>query len=228
MKDVNTAVNVASELCNLFRKTGFRLRRWISNSRDVSEKLPKSEISDKVISLTCDLWPVERTLGVCWDTGQDTLKFQSQLDYRPDTRRGLSASVATVFDPLGRLSPFTLVARIILQHVCRKAKGWDEELQTDGKSRWHTWKRAFSDIESLSVPRQIVFPSDSGEVRAHLHLFSDASKVGYGAAAYVRCEINENRWVCNLLVAKSRVAPIEKVTVPRLELTAAVLASRII
>ena len=77
------------------------------------------------------------------------------------------------------------------------------------------------------MPRQILIPSDSGEVRAQLHLFSDASEVGYGTTAYVRCEINENRWVCNSLVAKSRVAPIKKVTVPRLQLTAAVLASRL-
>ena len=77
------------------------------------------------------------------------------------------------------------------------------------------------------MPRQILFPSDSGEMRAQLHLFSDASEVGYGAAAYVRCEINEDRWVCNLLVAKSRMAPIKKVTVPRLELTATLLASRL-
>ena len=107
VKDVNTAVTVASQLCNLFRKTGFRLRRGISNSRDVLEKLPKSEILDKMISLKCGPLPVERTLGVCWDTEQDSLKFQSQLNSRPDTRRGVLARVATVFHPLGQLSLFT-------------------------------------------------------------------------------------------------------------------------
>ena len=106
VKDVNTTVIVASELCNLFRKTGFRLQKWISKSHEVLEKLPKFEISDKEVSLKNDPFPVEKTLGVCWDTEQDILRFQFQLDYRPDTRSGALASVAIVFEPLGLLPPF--------------------------------------------------------------------------------------------------------------------------
>ena len=59
------------------------------------------------------------------------------------------------------------------------------------------------------MPRQILFPSDSGEVPTQLQLFSDASEIRYGVAAYVRGEVNDNRWVCKLLVAKSRISPVK-------------------
>ena len=138
LKDIDIAIVIDSELSNLFRKFGVRLRRWISNSHDVLEKLPKPKISDKVVSLTREPLPVGRTPGVCWDTEQDTLRFQNQLDNRPDTKRGVLVSVATVLDPLELLSPFTLVAKILLQDICRKVNGWDEELSADDKIRWHS------------------------------------------------------------------------------------------
>ena len=123
LNDANTAVTVAIELSNLFRKTGFRLRRWISNSHEVLEKLPESERSDKVVSLTNDTLPIERTLGVSWDTEHDTLTFQFQLDNKPDTRRGILANVASMFDPLKLLAPFTSVTRMLLQDLCRTGRG---------------------------------------------------------------------------------------------------------
>ena len=119
---MNPAVIVPSEVCSLFLKMWFRLQSWISNSRDILEKSTKSGILYKVVSLACDPLPVVRTLGVCRDTEQDILGLQSHLDYKPDTKFGVLASVATVFDPLGLLSPSTLVARKIYQHIRGKGK----------------------------------------------------------------------------------------------------------
>ncbi|KER30449.1 hypothetical protein T265_13163, partial [Opisthorchis viverrini] len=59
-----------------------------------------------------------------------------------------------------------------------------------------------------------------------LHIFSDASEVGYGAVAYLRCE-SLRQVDCSLLMGKARVAPLKSVTIPRLELQAAVLAVRL-
>ena len=59
-----------------------------------------------------------------------------------------------------------------------------------------------------------------------LHVFCDASSHGYGACAYVR-PVYEDCVLCSLVIGKSRAAPLKPVTIPRLELTAAVLAAKL-
>ena len=60
-----------------------------------------------------------------------------------------------------------------------------------------------------------------------LCIFSDASMDAFGACAYVRWETEDGDHKTRFVVAKSRVAPLKPLTVPRLELQAAVLASRL-
>ncbi|KAF6769055.1 hypothetical protein AHF37_12777 [Paragonimus kellicotti] len=64
-------------------------------------------------------------------------------------------------------------------------------------------------------------------VDMRLHCFSDASELGYGAVVYARVESDDKRVMCSIVMGKSRVSPIKSVTIPRLELTAAVLAARL-
>lgn len=56
--------------------------------------------------------------------------------------------------------------------------------------------------------------------------FGDASEVGYGAALYLRVVQEDGSVLCNLIRAKSKVAPWKTVSIPRLELNAALLLSR--
>ncbi|XP_064482943.1 uncharacterized protein LOC135395780 [Ornithodoros turicata] len=59
-----------------------------------------------------------------------------------------------------------------------------------------------------------------------LHVFTDASPLAYGACAYLRAEDNHRQVSVNLVFAKSRVAPLKKLTLPRLELKGAVIGAR--
>ena len=61
-----------------------------------------------------------------------------------------------------------------------------------------------------------------------MHAFSDASDEGYGIAIYTHVEDSSGRVFCNLLMGKSRVAPLKKVTIPRMELTAASLSVKFV
>ena len=82
-------------------------------------------------------------------------------------------------------------------------------------------------LERILVPR-CVKPIDFGEVKSRqVHMFSDASFVGYGSVAYLRPCDNENRIHCSFLMGKARLAPIKAVTIPRLELTAATVSVRL-
>ena len=59
------------------------------------------------------------------------------------------------------------------------------------------------------------------------HHFSDASEVGYGAGSYLRLVDDKGRIHCGLVMAKSHVAPLKTVTIPRMELTAAVVSVKL-
>ena len=82
-------------------------------------------------------------------------------------------------------------------------------------------------MENLAVPRCFK-PEDFGTVRsAQLHHFSDASTNGYGQCSYIRLENDKGKIHCSLVLGKARVAPLKMVTIPRLELTAAVVSVRV-
>ena len=65
-----------------------------------------------------------------------------------------------------------------------------------------------------------------GQTR-ELRLFLDASEAGYGVVAYVYSSTADGGWISSLLLAKTRVTPSKAVSIPRLELTAAVLSVRV-
>ncbi|XP_044575195.1 uncharacterized protein LOC123259004 [Cotesia glomerata] len=80
------------------------------------------------------------------------------------------------------------------------------------------WNSDFSIERHISVP-------DAANIQ--LHGFCDASKVGYGACLYIRSTDQQGRVLIRLACAKSRVSPLKEVTIPRLELCAAQLLSRL-
>jgi transposase InsO family protein len=129
-----------------------------------------------------------------------------------------------VYDPLGLAAPFILPAKILLQSLCQKNLGWDQEIEGPDLQRWQTWLRDLPELQKYVVPR-CVKPKDFGAVRSsQVHHFADASEVGYGTASYLRLENFESQTHCILLIGKARVAPLKTTTIPRLELTAATTA----
>ncbi|XP_046558819.1 uncharacterized protein LOC124267876 [Haliotis rubra] len=81
--------------------------------------------------------------------------------------------------------------------------------------------------EKLRIPR-CLFPADFGEiVKCELHHFSDASLNGYGAVSYLRAINTDAEIHCSFLMGKARVPPIKESTIPRLELSAAVVSVKL-
>ncbi|GAA53457.1 hypothetical protein CLF_110267, partial [Clonorchis sinensis] len=91
---------------------------------------------------------------------------------------------------------------------------------------WDSWQRDIQRVETLKIPRCIM-PTRFDVRYTELHIFSDASEVGYGSVVYLRCIRSSGMVCCNFLIGKSRVAPMKPVTIPRLELQAAVLSVRL-
>lgn len=92
--------------------------------------------------------------------------------------------------------------------------------------QWESWLSDLENLQKLQIPRCFA-PENLGTIRrTELHHFSDASSHGYGQCSYIRV-VSEDRVHCSLVIGKARVAPTKVVTIPRLELTAAVVFSAI-
>ena len=201
----------------------------MSNNKEVLRSISPSDLAKGIqeLDLTCDNLPVERTLGVQWCVDSDTFQFRIVVSERPMTRRGILSTISSVYDPLGLLAPFVLIGKQILQELCKDKAEWDEMLPERMRPRWMRW---LSDLQILPrhwVPRSYK-PENFGEIAsAQLHNFSDASQNGYGQCSYLRIVNKQNEIHCVLVMAKSRVSPIKSVTIPRLELTAALISARV-
>ena len=131
---------------------------------------------------------------------------------------------SSVYDPLGLVAPVVLTARKLLQDLCIKNIGWDDPISDEDGERWEKWKSQLPSLSRISLGRCIK-PLYFGDLKfAELHNFADASQIAYGAVSYLRMVDVEDRIHCTFLIGKSRLAHLKPMTVPRLELSAAVLA----
>lgn len=103
---------------------------------------------------------------------------------------------------------------------------WDESIPADIDFRWRRLKAQLPIINQYLIPRCVKHNIDPQCIQ--LHGFCDASQQAYGACVYIRTQIGENKVYSELLCAKSRVAPIKSVSLPRLELSAALLLSQLL
>lgn len=142
------------------------------------------------------------------------------------SKRTILSEVSRLFDPLGLVGPIIVIAKIILQEIWRSGTDWDESLPQDLHTRWSKLWLQLIDLGKLSIPRCVKFKSDPQSVQ--LHGFCDASQRAYGACVYVRTTLGPGEYRSELLCSKSRVAPIKTVSLPRLELCAALLLARLI
>jgi hypothetical protein len=227
VEDDSQAIALASDLRELLAKGGFRLTKWVSNSSRVVASLPESERAASVKDICFDKPSIERALGVLWDIGRDEFGFRIKVKDNPPTRRGILSIVSSVYDPLGFVCPFVLSAKIIMQDLCRKNLRWDDPIQHEHLLRWTNWQEDVTKMEQLRISRCFK-PLEFGEVASsQLHHFSDASQRGYGAVSYLRLT-NQNAQIhCSFVMGKARLAPLKETTIPRLELSAAVVATRL-
>ncbi len=214
-------------ICDILQRGGFRLTKWVSNSPKVVASIPEIDRAGSVKDLCPEQPTLERALGVQWNVRLDQFGFKIEIKVKPPTRRGVLSVVSSVYDPLGFAAPFVLLAKMLMQDLCRENFSWDDVLQGDYLKRWESWLEQLMKIEKLYVPRCFKPPQFGRIVSIQLHVFADASQRGYGAVSYLRF-VNELGDIhIAFVIGKARVAPLKVVTIPRLELSAAVVAARL-
>ncbi|KAK3715341.1 hypothetical protein QZH41_001342 [Actinostola sp. cb2023] len=211
---------------------GFHLTKFVCNRRSVTQTLPAEECSSKLATQDLAMGEynilIERALGVQWCVESDVLGFHITVTNKPPTRRGILSTVASIYDPLGIVAPFTMPAKRILQSLCKTTNlGWDDEIPNGEKLQWEKWIIQLPLLESITVNRCYKPPGFGDITSEQVHVFSDASTTGYGSSAYLHLVDDQGHIHCAFLFGKSRLAPIKATTVPRLELTAATVSVRI-
>ena len=143
------------------------------------------------------------------------------------TRRGIVSAVYSLFDPLGFIAPYIMKAKLLLQTLSRKRLGWDDLIEETEKTQWNRWLDDLPKLEEVKVDR-CFRPGEFGKVKeTQLHLFSDASRKGYASVAYLRFRDTSNQVHYAFVMGKARLAPLREISIPRLELTAAVISVRL-
>ena len=131
VKSTNEAMEMQQQLAEMLNMGGFHLTKWISNEKEVMEQIPEPErapsvkVADENIVL-----PVERALGVFWETNSDCFVYEFVKRNIADTRRKMLSLIASLFDPIGFLAPFLVRAKIPLQQVWQCGIGWNDVIQS--------------------------------------------------------------------------------------------------
>lgn len=143
------------------------------------------------------------------------------------TKRIVLSCVMAQFDPVGLLTPITVRGKMLVQDLWRTGCDWDERIDKVAAQKWIRWVQLMRNIESFKLPRSYFGNAKSNEIEdLQLHIFTDASETAYGCVAYFRAVVRgEVR--CALVMSRSKVAPLKQISIPRLELLAAVLGARL-
>lgn len=226
--DIKTAVEIYHQLTSLLLEGGFNLRKWNSNNQELLSHIPDDHRgTTSTTPINMDI--LVKTLGIHWCPVQDAFKFKinhpSESIINPTTKRMLLSGVAKLFDPLGWLAPVIIRAKIMLQSLWLSGITWDDYIPAALEQQWLLFKSELMLLNSLSLQRWIGFSSQSSQIQ--LHGFSDASGAAYSAVVYSRVDNGQDVTI-SILAAKTKVAPIKTISIPRLELCGAVLVSKLL
>ena len=120
-----------------------------------------------------------------------------------------------------------VVLRMLLQELCLNKSQWDDTIPQDKNHRLQKWMTDLQRVDNVRVNRYY-FPGQKTKVKsAVLHGFGDASRGAYCAVVYL-CIESEDEYRTSLVAAKTRVAPSTPMTIPRLELLAALILARLV
>jgi hypothetical protein len=217
---VEEASTVISNITETMTKAGFTLRKWSSNSDTVNKYL--TEKCDGSVSNE-----VKTVLGIKWNSKDDTIQIQpcSHESQKTETKRTILRKINSIFDPLGLFSCFTIQLRMIYQVIHSEIKDWDIHVSSCDVEKF---QKTFENVQMVlenNLSRN-VNSNKRDSKPSEVHIFCDASMKAYGACLYFRY-LHREEATCSLVLAKARVAPLKKLSIPRLELLAALLGVKL-
>lgn len=219
------AEQLKRDVVTIFGDGGFTLHKWHSNVPEL-ENDPQEQSIDGNEDATFAKQQLETTtgegcklLGLWWDKVADTLSVAIPVEEVVPTKRGILSKLASIYDPMGLVSPVTVQGKFLYREASELKQAWDAVLPKDLASKWKKWE---SGLPAKSTVRRslVTFPEHIDSIE--LHAFGDASGRGVAAAVYAVVR-QESGTTQGLVTAKARLAK-RGLTIPRLELVAGHMA----
>lgn len=219
--DLTLAKEKRYQTTELAKAGGFVLSKWASNCPELL-----NDIDVKHHAISADKMFQEdeglKLLGMYWNPCNDAFKFRmSPLESFTLTKRSVLSVIAKIYDPFGWISPVVIAAKIFMQRLWIAQVGWDDPLPTDLAQEWEIYSSELPQIQEVSIPRWTGRSDQS--LHLEIHGFSDASSQAYASVVYLKVIDNDHHVRISLIMSKTKVAPIKPMSIPRLELAAAVL-----
>ena len=224
---VDDGIDVIKGTKQVLAARGFNLTKFMTNDNNILREIPLDERAHETREITPEL--SSKALGMMWNVSDDVFYYVSKFhddQVTPVTKRLMLSRVSSLYDPLGLIGPVVMLGKLLFQEAVRLKLSWDAEVPPTLSDRWTNWLQTLYDIHKLRFDRCVV-PDGFQEAAIELHHFCDASLSGYGACSFLRLTNCNGRIHSALLMAKSRLAPVKQITVPRLELCAAVVAVKL-
>ncbi|XP_047537187.1 uncharacterized protein LOC125071140 [Vanessa atalanta] len=219
-------IDIYDQMNKLMNAGGFCLQKWCTNS----EKLLNHIKADKIRSDQAVIFKENnmiKVLGICWNKNTDNFEYLHHLPEAdmPVTKRKVLSDIARLYDPLGWIAPVIITAKIYMQKLWKSGLAWDDNLTPDLLKEWLAFRRDLINVQGIMIPRWLQVKRD---YYVELHAFADASQAAYAAAVYMKSRDEIGNVRVHLITARTRVAPVEKeISIPRLELCAALLAAQL-
>ncbi|XP_049294220.1 uncharacterized protein LOC125769530 [Anopheles funestus] len=232
---VEEAVSLAEQVKYVHSKGGFHIRNWVSNSTEVLSALKEDNAEDRIRFKGENTASTERVLGISWLANEDVFCLNSEnndnalltdLQESQPSKRKVLSFIMGHFDPMGFFAPITVRGKMLMQDIWRTGCNWDEPIEATCYERWCQMIQNMQNVGLLKIPRSYFGKALSSEIKdVQLHVFTDASETAFGCVAYFRAVV-QGEVRCSLVMSRTKVAPLKKISIPRLELLGAVLGAR--
>nr|CAI5827773.1 unnamed protein product [Callosobruchus analis] len=224
VETVKEAIQLQDELIALLRRGSFQLHKWANNCMPLLERMP-GKLREMPVAFDDDKDLSIKVLGLQWLPLEDVFSFATLPASSTNTKRGVLSQIGRQFDPLGFVAPCIFYAKCFMQKLWMLKLGWDDQLPPHLSKEWHAYTSELHLLSNFKHERQVT----AKQLSYHQILgFCDASTLGYAAAIYLRLSNGSGDVKVSLLLAKSKVAPLKTVSIPRLELLAAHLLAKLV
>lgn len=219
------AIELQHQISILLQFGGFQLRKWITNDTTVLQNIPEDH-RELSLPLKFELDNTTKTLGMHYHPAVDAFQFKVPVFAANacPTKRSLLSDISRLFDPLGWLAPVIVKAKILLQRVWHEGYDWDHELKGEIRDEWLKYQ---ADLTSLGSIRILRWCGKHNQSKVQLHGFCDASEKAYSAVVYARINNHGKNIIVTMIAAKTKVAPLSLISIPRLELCGALLLAKL-